>query len=341
MGATATTCPICSAPASIDDHHDEAIPVPDTVVDRPDESTDTDEPIVSAQDTPDHETGEDHEEREDLEDHELTLDLTDDVDEPAEQDPVDTEPDMVDVRERASTTGPARRGDGAVRVPADPVLATVGRTRPKTPLRPYVPPESALHTQEPTSADQAIELEPPRSSPPVRGGGARSTPAPLDEAVPPPARSGWSAPAVTPPGPLPPGSVAPAPGRPGARDSAPVPRAWPDPQPGAWPATSAAVPAAPPPQPVETDEQPRDRRRTTTRVLLVLLVAMVGVGLWLQWDRIGELFDGDEQSSPAAVTEVGPHLDETGTAQAPVVEGRLERNVGSFVTQVTLESITT
>jgi hypothetical protein len=311
MGASAITCPICASPAPA--------------------GGPADEELVTSTGGRDEQGAVDHRSVQDVdetaaevdEDLDVVIDLTD-ADEPASAAGSDVDRTVAGELVSSSTY---QGGADRQAAPADARHTMRGRTRPKRPLRPYVPPEQV-------ERPAAAETEAPDDEERIAGGS--------------PASSGGDATSDVAPPPPPPVTDTFLSVHPDGLDGQPPSSPWAPPEAAATPAPTADTPSEPgtssesEPESADGDEaRPADPRRRTARVLLVLLVVMVGVGLWLQWDRIGDLFDGDEESSPAEVTEVGPGLDETGTAQAPVVEGRLERNVGSFVTQVTLESITT
>lgn len=304
MGASASRCPICASPAAVAGPTDDDLVV---VAGSRDEDGAVEDAAV--EDGAVEPALDQHDAVPSDEDLDVIIDLTQDADEATADSDAD---DTSSTRELVGSSTTRRGGAERQAVPDDPRHTARGRTRPKTPLRPYVPPEQV---DEPAAATpdavEAVDDEVRSAAPP---------------AVAPP-----------PPPPVTDTFLSDHPdGLDGARPSSP----WAPPEAGATPDPTADTPPSPAAE--DADEpRPKDPRRRTARVLLVLLVAMVGVGLWLQWDRIGELFDGNEESSPVEVTDVGPDHDEARAGQAPVVEGRLERNVGSFVTHVTLESITT
>lgn len=283
MGASATACPICAAPALVGD--DEVIDLTDTA------TAPADDPVTAEQPA-----------------------ATENASTPAAPEHEMVHSGAPELRRRSE------RARDLGTVPSAPP----GRTRPKTPLPPYVPPTPPADTTSAGTADGTGPEHEPPALPAERAAGPTVTPPPAPPSAP---RQPDLPPALLEPAPLPP---PPAPSS-ASPWTAPPGAAWPGPAPATTSATAAGAHAA-----TTADASPSRRRpRAVTRALLVLLVVMVAVGIWLQWDRITEVFDraGDESS---LVTEAGGD-----PAQAPVVEGRFDRNVGSVVTHTTLESTTT
>ena len=209
------------------------------------------------------------------------------------------------------------------------------RTRPKSPLRPYVPP-AAPPTVDGTGTDRPARLELPAPRDPVPGDLTTPAVAEFAAAAPPPTAALPPPPAQLPPAPLPPAQLPPAPlpapvrphPRPGF-PAAPAP-GWSaahqtplSPPAPATTARAAAAPATARPAPTTSWSMTPARWVRLAAVLLVALV-VVAVGLWWQRDTIGDVVSdlrglNSEESAPAS--GVGAQLDGVAVGIAKVQRG--------------------
>lgn len=203
--------------------------------------------------------------------------------------------------------------------------ATPTRTRPKSPLRPYVPPTPAPTGDGPDTDRPAplelptpLELAAPRD--PARRDPTTPPVAELATPTPPPPAPLLPLPPAPLPAPLPSASQLPAPLPPGPRQGFPA-----APAPG-W----SAAHQTPLPSPAPATTAPASPWAVTTtrwiRLAVVLLVALavVAVGLWWQRDSLGGVVSdlrGQDSEESAPASGVGAQLDGVAVGVAEVERG--------------------
>lgn len=206
------------------------------------------------------------------------------------------EPDELMSIDRMATASTGPSATTSMRAPSE-------RTRPKTPLRPYVPPGSpqgGANPFTPPAPAPPPPTPPAAPAPPPNPPGAPSAPSPAPAPPPPlPSPAPPVAPSAPPPTPAP-STAAPLQDRPDpyAQIANPLNTGW------------GSTPPAPPTAPTPTNPTPIRRRSPWLRRGIVLLVfAAIAGGLWWQRERVEDV-----------VTDLRDRISEESTGPAEPLE---------------------